>query len=143
MKCTVITGESEREEVVIYCRRRTPLVERIERLADSDDDRLLGFKNGEVTVLNTGDVYCFVVENNKVQAVLENEKFTLKQRLYTIEECLGPEFIKINQSCVANLEKILKFDTTVAGSLKVIFKNGYVDYVSRRNIKSIKERLGL
>lgn len=143
MKCTVITGESEREEVVIYCRRRTPLVERIERLADSDDDRLLGFKNGEVTVLNTGDVYCFVVENNKVQAVLENEKFTLKQRLYIIEECLGPEFIKINQSCVANLEKILKFDTTVAGSLKVIFKNGYVDYVSRRNIKSIKERLGL
>lgn len=143
MKCTVITGESEREEVVIYCRRRTPLVERIERLADSDDDRLLGFKNGEVTVLNTSDVYCFVVENNKVQAVLENEKFTLKQRLYIIEECLGPEFIKINQSCVANLEKILKFDTTVAGSLKVIFKNGYVDYVSRRNIKSIKERLGL
>lgn len=142
MKCTVVIGETEQEEVVIHCRKRTELVEKIERLVQSDD-LLVGFKDGEAIVLNTGDVFCFIVENNKVMAVLENERLALKQRLYIIEERLGHEFIKINQSCIANIAKIKKFDMTVAGSLKVVFKNGYVDYVSRRNLKTIKERLGL
>ena len=41
------------------------------------------------------------------------------------------------------IKKIKKFDTSVSGMLTVTFKNGYRDYVSRRNLKSVKERLGV
>ena len=39
--------------------------------------------------------------------------------------------------------KIKKFESTIGGSLKVIFKNGYVDYISRRELKIVKQRMGI
>ena len=56
---------------------------------------------------------------------------------------MGSSFIKINQSAIANLKMIRKFDSTIGGTIKVVFKNGHVEYVSRRNIQRLKERLGL
>ena len=52
-------------------------------------------------------------------------------------------YVKINQSCYANIKNIKKFESTIGGSLKVIFKNNYVDYISRRELKNVKERMGL
>ena len=52
-------------------------------------------------------------------------------------------FIKINQSCLANKKKIKKFEYTIGGSLRVVFKNGYIDYIARRELKNVKERMGL
>jgi len=39
-------------------------------------------------------------------------------------------------------ELIKKFDVSFGGALTVIFKNGYTDYVSRRQMKIVKERIG-
>ncbi len=72
-----------------------------------------------------------------------DEEILIYARLYNIEEMLNKDFIKINQSSIANISKIQKFDASISGTLKVIFKNGYTDYVSRRNIKKVKERIGL
>ena len=38
---------------------------------------------------------------------------------------------------------ISHFDLSLGGTMKVVFKSGYKDYVSRRQIKNIKERLGI
>ena len=89
------------------------------------------------------EVFCFIVENSKVYAICDDKKYLLKLRLYNIEQTLDKDFIKINQSSIANINKIQKFDASIGGTLKVIFKNGYTDYVPRRNIKHVKERLGL
>ena len=56
---------------------------------------------------------------------------------------LDENFIKINQSCIANIRQIEKVEGTFSGSLSVVFKNGYKDYISRRNLKNVKERLKL
>ena len=58
-----------------------------------------------------------------------------------LEESLPDNFLKINKSCIANIDKIKSFDATITGTLAVNFKNGYRDYVSRRRMKSVKERL--
>ena len=84
-----------------------------------------------------------MVEDGKVYALTESEKYRLKQRLYLLEEMLDVSFVKINKSCIANIRKIKKFDASFSGTLTVVFKNGYRDYVSRRNLKSVKERLGV
>ena len=76
-------------------------------------------------------------------ALTEKGKYRLKSRLYQLEKNLNDNFVKINQSCIANIKKIEKFKASVGGALMVIFKNGYEDYVSRRNLKNVKERLGL
>lgn len=143
MKCTVILDKSREEEVLIYAHQRNDAIDEIERIAMGDVSQLTGYLRGEVVKLDVKDIYCFTVENSKVYAICSDEKYLLKLRLYNVEEMLDKNFIKINQSSIANKNKIQKFDASNSGTLKVIFKNGYTDYVSRRNIRNVKERLGI
>lgn len=143
MKFRFLIDKNREEEVIVYAHEKTKLVEGIEKLVTENNFELIGYADREAVKLDLADVYCFTVENNKIYAVCENEKYLLKLRLYQIEEKLSENFIKINQSCIANIRKIRKFDASFSGTLTVIFKNGYKDFVSRRNVKNVKERLGL
>jgi DNA-binding LytR/AlgR family response regulator len=63
--------------------------------------------------------------------------------MYTVEEQLGGRFVKINQSCTVNVDKIERFDVSIGGALRVTLKNGFRDHVSRRQLKAVKERMGI
>lgn len=143
MKCTVILDKTRKEEIIIYAHQKNEIICEIERMAQDQPLQMVGFLNEEIVRLEPYDIYCFTVEGGKLYAIGEKEKYLIKSRLYNIEEILDKNFIKINQSSIANIKKIQKFDASISGTLKVIFKNGHTDYVSRRNIKNIKERLGL
>lgn len=143
MKCTVILDKTREEEIIIYAHQRTPLIDEIERVSKNDKTQLVGYSEDEIIKLDANDIYCFTVEGGKLYAICENQKYLIRARLYNIEEMHDRSFIKINQSSIANISKIKKFDASISGTLKVIFKNGYSDYVSRRNIKNVKERIGL
>ncbi len=140
MKCTFI--KDDRDEVIIYAKEKTPLTEEIERLCRSHGFELMGYTDRETLILEPYDVCCFTVEDNRVYARTDKGKYQIKWRLYQLEEELGESFVRINQSCLANIRKIDRFEATFGGSLSVIFKNGYRDYVSRRQTKTVKERIG-
>ena len=143
MKCYTYINETEEDKVLIYSKERTKLVDEIESLVESTNIDLTGTYNEEIIKINVNDVSCFISENNKVYALINEKKYQIKQRLYQIEEMNLQSFIKLNQSCIANKNKIKKFESTIGGALKVIFKNGYIDYISRRELKNVKERMGL
>ena len=143
MKCTLIITDEHEEEVIIYARERTKLTNDIEMLVCVSVPELIGYKENEVVKLNSDLISCFTVEGNKVYALTDSEKLQIKLRLYQLEEMLPDAFVKINQSCIANIRKIERFDTSVSGTLLIKFKNGYKDYVSRRQMKAVKERFGL
>jgi DNA-binding LytR/AlgR family response regulator len=143
MKCKTIIDKNREEEVIIYAHERNETVESIERIVSSTQLELIGYSGKSAVKLEWSEVYCFSVEDNRVYAVTEKEKLQLKLRLYQVEEMADKGFVKINQSCVANIKHIKRFDASVSGTLRVIFKNGYTEYVSRRQLKTVKERLGL
>ena len=143
MKLQIVIDPNRDEEILIYAHKKTLLISEIEELVKSHSVDLIGYAQDETVKLNLNDIYCFITEDNKVYALTENEKFKIKSRLYQLEEKHDNNFVKINQSCIANIKKIDRFKATVGGSLTVVFKNGYVDFVSRRNLKNVKERLGL
>ena len=143
MKCTVIIDKGREEEVIIYAHEKTRLVETVSKLISESETELIGHSKKSAVRLDLFDVVCFIVEDNKVYALTEKEKLGIKLRLYQIEEKLSQDFVKINQSCIANIRYIERFDASFSGSLQVKFKNGYIDYVSRRQLKNVKERLGL
>ena len=143
MRCRIFIDKEHEEEILIYTHEKTQLVDRIEKLVSDDSFELIGYKDREAVRLDTADVICFVAEDNKVFAMTESEKFSLRLRLYQIEENLSDNFVRINQSCIANINKIDRFDASISGTLMVRFKNGYRDFVSRRQVKNIKERFGL
>ncbi len=143
MKCKVIIDPSCDQRVEIYAKQNSPLVEDIKRLAEGYKTELIGYKDKEIVPLDLAEIICITVIGNKVYAICEKEKYLIKERLYVVEAGLPDNFIKINQSCLANIKKIKSFDASISGTLKVHFQNGYTDYVSRRQLKSIKERLGI
>ena len=142
MKLEIITDENCEEKIVIYQHNENPLTEKIKQLVEETEE-IIGYKEKEILKINPYDIFCVTVMENKVCAVLKDETYQLKERLYTLEEKLPQVFVKINQSCIANIEKIGRFDASISGILKLTFKNGWTDYVSRRQLKSIKERLGI
>ena len=143
MKLTVFVDKDCDEEVIIYCKERHRLVEQIEKLMTDTEKVIVGYDRGEIIKLDIEEIYCFSITNNKLYAICESKEYLLKERLYKIEAALPSSFVKVNQSCVINIEKIQKFSVSAGGTLKVILKNGYSDFVSRRNLKAVKERIGI
>ena len=143
MKCEIIFDSNAEEKVVIYARENSALIEDIKQLAEKGNLGLVGYNEKEMVTLNPFEIYCVTVMDNKIFAICEDESLQLKERLYTLEERLPENFVKINKSTLANIQKIERFDASISGTLKIVFKNGYVDYVSRRQLKTIKERLGI
>lgn len=143
MKCNIIITSEREPEVLVYSHERNALTEAVERICEEDAFELIGYRDKESIKLKLAEIDCFTVEDNKIHAVTARGKWQLKCRLYHLEETLPDSFVKINQSCIANIKAIERFDASFAGSLTVRFKNGHSDYVSRRNLKKVKERLGL
>jgi len=143
MKCTLILDSAHEEEVRIYAHRKTKLIDAIEQLVSENAAELIGYKGQDAVWLQPAEVTCFIVEDNKVYAILDKERLQVRHRLYQLEEILPDHFIRINQSCLANRRQMKRFSASFSGSLLVTFKNGYSDYVSRRQLKTVKERLGL
>lgn len=142
MKYKIIIDQELSEDIIIFSRERTQLVENIDALIQNENCEIIGYHRDEVVKLAPSEIYCFVINDNKVYAMTEREQFQIKQRLYQLEELFSNNFIKINQSCLVNENQIRKFETTIGGALMVALKNGYKDYISRRQLKAVKERIG-
>ncbi|MBP3441817.1 MAG: LytTR family transcriptional regulator [Clostridia bacterium] len=142
MKFSFFIDKNREEEVIVYTHEENELLKEIESLVIKNS-AIWGYTDEERVIIHPSDTECFTVENNKVYAQTSQGKFRIKERLYQLENKLPDSFIKINKSCIANKNKIQKFDVSLSGTLTVVFKSGYRDYVSRRNIRNIKERFGI
>lgn len=134
----------EKEEIVAYGKEKTELILKVEKLCLERDVKLVGYyNNGRFKELSIEEIDCFITSDNKVVAICQNERLKVKYKLYEIFENFQESLVYINQGCLANISKIKHFDTSIGGALLIVFKSGYKDYVSRRQIKNVKERLGL
>ena len=142
MKHTTIIDPHREEEVVIYAGKRTREIEELERYLDRMGAELVGYgEDGQILPLRPAEIHCFIVEDGKVYALTEKEKLTVRLPLYAIEEMLTEDFVRINQSCLGSIRRIARFDASIGGALMVTFGNGHRDYVSRRQLKNVKERM--
>ena len=133
---------NDKDEVIVYSKERNDLINSIENMCNMDS-KLVGYYREEIKSLNINLVECFFIEKDKIYALLNNKKYLIKKRLYELYDLYKDSFIYINQGCLANINMISHFDVSISGSLIVVFKSKYKDYVSRRRIKEIKERMGL
>ncbi len=146
MKFFLKITSDEEPSVTVVCDRANATVKRIEELCKEDEAAgglLYGFKGDEIVPLVLPQITCFFTKDNKVYAYVDDKEYAVKLRIKQIVDMVDDTFIKINQGCVANVNQIKKFAVSFGGALKVVFKNGYTDYVSRRETKNVKRRLGL
>ena len=146
MKYTLHIDKEREEEIIIHAHEKSPLVNEIERLINTEKvgtPPIVGYIGNDIIEIDPREVYCFFIEGKKLFASLKRGDALIKKRLYEIEDRLGADFVKINQSTLANMKLIDRFSVSIGASLTVHFKNGRKDYVSRRQMKVVKERLGI
>ncbi len=141
MKFTLKIDPQREEEIVVYCHSKSELTERLRELAQDPPQGITAYTDSGIVLLSLGDVYAFTVEDGHVAAITATERLRVRERIYQLEETVGDRFVKINQSTLANLGHIERFDVTIGGALTAIFKNGYRDYVSRRQLRAVKDRI--
>ncbi len=116
----------------------------MKRLSDEQAQMIAGFKGDMAEVLEPSDIYRIYAESGKVLAQTGSGEYTLRQRLYEMEQRLdGNSFVRISNSEIINLKKVKRFDLSFAGTICVTLSDGTVTYVSRRFVAKIKQLLGM
>lgn len=116
----------------------------LKRLSESSPQMIVGIRDGRLEVLEEADIIHVYASAGKVFAVTENGEYTVRLRLYELEERLDKStFVRISNSEIINLKKVRHFDLRLTGTICVKMSNGTVTYVSRRHVAGIKRLLGL
>ena len=146
MKVEVVL-EPERTDiqVTIHAPAATPEVEALAaRLLMEGNGTVLGFRGAEATPLNLADILRFYGEDKEVRAQTAAGLYTVRQRLYELEERLAAlRFARISHSEIVNLRQVTALDLTLTGTIRITLSDGTVCWASRRYVKRIKEVLGL
>ena len=131
--------------VIILTDRMTDEIHSIiQMLSESEPKLIAGFREDTVTVLDEKDILKIYAANGKVYAVLPSGEYTLRLRLYEIEERLKPQhFVRISNSEIINLKKVKSFDLSITGTICVVLSDGSKTYASRRYVAKLKEVLGI
>ncbi len=97
-----------------------------------------------VEVLEPSSILRLYAESGKVYAQTEAGEYTLRLRLYELEDWLDKAtFVRISNSEIINIRKVKQFDLSFSGTICVSLSNGAVTYASRRYVGRLKQILGL
>lgn len=106
------------------------------------ENKIILFKEGKLYIIEEKDIETIYSNQGKVYVRANEIEYISKNKLYELEEKLiEPYFIRISNSEIINFNKVENLDLNITETIKITFKDKYVTYASRRNIKKIKEYL--
>lgn len=140
-----IDSACKEPKVLIYTDKITDEVNAlVKRLSEEPPQILSGFRGETLEVLEQAEILRVYASEGKVYAATASGEYTLRLRLYEVEERLDRNrFIRISNSEIINLKKVKRFDLSFAGTICVSLLDDTVTYVSRRYVTRIKRALGL
>lgn len=132
-------------KIIILSDKITDEIEALaKKLSDKEPRIIAGMQNSEMKILDPKTLIRIYANSKKVMAVTQSGEYTLRLRLYELEESLDPhQFVRISNSEIINLKKVAGFDLSFTGTICVKLSDGAVTYVSRRYVAKIKHILGM
>ena len=95
-------------------------------------------------IIKEEDILHIFAEKQKVVAITRNGRYIIHSRLYELEERLNKRlFVRISNSEIINVKKILRLDASLSGTIAVYIEGDIKTYASRRYVPKIKKILGL
>ncbi len=89
-------------------------------------------------------IHYFMIDNEEVIAVLLKHRFTVKMKLYELEELLKNKyFLRVSKYALVNINKIDYIKPAFNSKLLLLMKNGDKVEVNRRYYKTFKKTLNL
>lgn len=115
----------------------------INRISARPPDMLTAYdENGNVRKLDQKKIVLASVNGKVVDLITDDGIWHIRQTLQNLEDDLDKQrFVRISRYEIVNVEKILKYDFTVAGTLRIELTGGMETWASRRCIPAIRRRL--
>lgn len=105
---------------------------------------VMAYSDDKAFVVYHADIIRIFAANKNVYIATKEGQYRIKERLYEMEEKLDmTSYVRISNSEIVNIHKLLKLDTSIAGTIKMYLSEGQETYVSRRYVSKIKKALGL
>lgn len=140
-----IDDKYEDTSITIKANKWTKELEEIIAIAKRENqERLFGFLDDQTILLEPETIDFIYAEQRKVYAAIKKQRVEVKMKLYEIEEVLSPyHFMRFSKSVIGNLKQIERFELSFSGNLVVFFHSGNKEYISRKYVTKIKEKLQL
>lgn len=142
---TNISKEFKNIEIII---KAPEMTEEVKSITDSimgmsnSAKQIIGTKDNRIYLLTMDEIMSFYSEERNNYCKTQNGIFKIKEKLYELEEKLTKgNYVRISNSCIINLKYVDSFDTSIIGTIEVIFKDGTKEYVSRRRVKDVMKRI--
>ena len=99
-------------------------------------------EHGATVTLPEERIVLISVDNKKLKVTAEGGTYWMKMTLSDIEAALNPSmFLRVSRYDIVNLQKVERFDFSVAGTLRIELSDGQEAWASRRFIPAVRERL--
>ena len=140
-----IDGNYKEPKIIILTEKMSDEISLlVKKITEDIPQMIAGFQNDQLRVLEQDEIFRIYTANNKVFARTNDGEYSLRLRLYELEERLEKnDFVRISNSEIINIRKVKTFDLSFAGTICVKLIDGTVTYVSRRYVPKIKQILGI
>ena len=144
MKVTITKDIESGTAVEIHCREVTSEPERLERYISRFDERLQATSEGNTYNVQIDEILYIESVDKKTFLYTTGHVLQTEKRLYELEELLDEKaFFRASKSVIVNLNKITKLKPEVTRNILATLTNGEVIVISRRNVKALKELIGV
>ncbi len=142
------TDKNETEDDKINIVFSEEQAEKVNRMLDSivkGEDVFITVESDKgLKYIESRKIHYFMIENEEVYAHLMNHTFTVKMKLYELEEQLENKyFIRVSKYSLVNINKIDYIKPAFNSKLLLLMKNGDKVEVNRRYYKAFKKTLKL
>lgn len=111
---------------------------------ESNEKRIVGFKNNETYCIDPNDVLYFESVERKTFCYTQNSVYDTELKLYeTLKGFAKADFMRVSKSCVINLNRIKSIRPDFGGKILATLQNGERVYVSRQYALELKNKLGI
>lgn len=132
---------------VVYASARTPEMEALIRQLEAAGEAatFTAYRDNQVVLLPLQDILLFQTDGKGVVCQTERGTYTVKQRIYELEEGLkAARFVRVSNSELINLSRVTSLDLSITGTIRITLADGAAtSYASRRYVKKLKEAVGL
>lgn len=131
-------------DVVIRAREQDAEVTALmERLSGQPPDTITVFDGyGNFRTLSQESILSASAEGKLVNIITENGSWYTRRTLQNLEETLDKtRFLRVSRHEIVNLDKVVRYDFTLAGTLRLVLVGGVETWASRRSIPAIRKRL--
>ena len=139
-----INPENPETEISVTCPSLTPEVEKLLSLIRVLDSKLTVKKDGEVFLLDLGEILYLEAMERKCFVYTENAVYESDSKMYELEQQLSASgFFRVSKSVLLCLKHIKSLRTDMNHRIRITMDNGEQVIASRLYADELLERLGL